>query len=519
MESILPETRKDNQPRILILFAPKFREFGADVGNELVRRGTAESIDGICTGGPRTIQAVRERLGKNVGMLYDLESDEGNWTTPGDDVVPSLKQMEEELGPSIVGKTLTSDRRVGAGFVMHGDVRPSALKTEALRVPALAPTAYIARLYRYLDEILEITKPRLVFFYAIAGAPAFLLAQMCVKRGITVKHYVSARLGSRALIDTDPLGRFFIVRDVLKAERDEKITLEHLADNAHEALQTFRDRPSPPEYESNNAKKLKEASIFRAFASAMKLTAAFALKRLRRRNITPTSVARTWFEVKLAIKRSRYKENSFASIPPGYRVVFFPLHVDPEASTMVLAPWHTNQLAVIEQLAKSIPADAVLAVKEHKWMIGRRPDDFYRRLSALPRVVLVDPFSSGLWWIQNSDLTVVITGTSAWEAMRLGKPALVVGDSPYLTVGEGVVHEPCLNNLPQAIQTAFQQPPARDEALVRFLRALYHVSFEFKSSILWNEYLAHDEAERNEAVRNFCDGIGRSDPIFTNHIC
>ncbi|ODN65371.1 hypothetical protein [Methylophaga muralis] len=136
---------------------------------------------------------------------------------------------------------------------------------------------------------------------------------------------------------------------------------------------------------------------------------------------------------------------------------------------MVLSPWHTNQLAVIEALAKSIPHDAILVVKENPAMLGLRPKDFYETICSFPRVVLINPYSSGLNWIKKTDMTVVITGTAAWEALRLKKPVIVIGDSPFLHVGEGVIIEPCLSNLNIAIQNAFKIKPASDEAIIKLL--------------------------------------------------
>jgi len=140
-------------------------------------------------------------------------------------------------------------------------------------------------------------------------------------------------------------------------------------------------------------------------------------------------------------------------------------------------------------------------------MLGKRPRDFYRTISRIPRVILLGPEHNSLLLIQQASLVAVITGTAAWEAMRLGIPALVIGDSPYLAVGEGVVHEPCLANLPEAISTAIAMPPASDQSMELYIAACLHESFEMNPSLLWGKYDDHSSEERQAAVDNFVNGI------------
>src|SRR5690606_19263261 len=110
--------------------------------------------------------------------------------------------------------------------------------------------------------------------------------------------------------------------------------------------------------------------------------------------------------------------------------IYYPLHVDPEASTMHLAPDFTNQLAVIESLAKRKKLSMDLVVKEHPNMIGRRPKGFYEAITALPGVYLAHPDIPSLRLIKCARLVVTITGTVAWEAMVLKKPAMAFGNFP-----------------------------------------------------------------------------------------
>ena len=74
----------------------------------------------------------------------------------------------------------------------------------------------------------------------------------------------------------------------------------------------------------------------------------------------------------LILSREAWEE--LAAMPPsGAPYVYVPLHFQPEMTTLVLAPFCVDQIAVIENVAKTLPIDHRLYVKEHKASLGRRP--------------------------------------------------------------------------------------------------------------------------------------------------
>jgi len=174
---------------------------------------------------------------------------------------------------------------------------------------------------------------------------------------------------------------------------------------------------------------------------------------------------------------------------------------------MVLSPMHTNQISIIEALSKSAPPYLDIVVKEHSPMLGLRPKGFYDKIKQLPRVTLLGPEHNGLELIRQSALTVVITGTAAWEAVRLKKPAIVIGDSPYLAINEGIVHSPCLTDLPKKIVEALNMLPASNESLLLYLAAINKESFEMKTSLLWGNYMTHSSEERIKVSKTIAQHI------------
>jgi hypothetical protein len=111
----------------------------------------------------------------------------------------------------------------------------------------------------------------------------------------------------------------------------------------------------------------------------------------------------------------------------NHRYVFYALQVEPETSTTVLAPEFNNQMAIIDLIVKSLPADVLFVIKEHMPAVGRRPDDFYEWLSEIPNVRLAHPKSDAPSLARNAALVVTLTGTIGIEAATAGVPVLTFG--------------------------------------------------------------------------------------------
>lgn len=109
--------------------------------------------------------------------------------------------------------------------------------------------------------------------------------------------------------------------------------------------------------------------------------------------------------------------------------VFYPIHFQPEASTLVGGIFYANQIALIEAIAKSLPLGYTLVLKEHPAGRGTRPAWQYRYFSHYPNVMFCDAPSKEI--VRACDAVVTITGTIAIEAMALDKPVIMFGDWFY----------------------------------------------------------------------------------------
>lgn len=177
---------------------------------------------------------------------------------------------------------------------------------------------------------------------------------------------------------------------------------------------------------------------------------------LKRKNkiFLASSLKHIWFYIKIeTIKWYLFGKNKFFSAPgKNVKYVYMPLHLIPESSTFVHAPYYINELFVIEQVAKSLPVGWLLYVKEHQAMAGERKLDFYKKINRLPNVKMVDLtyYNDPKPWIINSLGVITITGTSAYEAALLGKKSITFGDVPFNVI-EGVTRVSSFEDLPKII--------------------------------------------------------------------
>ena len=127
---------------LLMLFAPKFNDFGCDVARAFIARCGGGHVHGLCTGPPEFRDHVATELSEYGGQFWRLEDEETKWlSTPVS--LDELKQLERELGPGAFGRIVTADRRIGLGFVRGGLTRPNRIARLAARDSRASSQRYV----------------------------------------------------------------------------------------------------------------------------------------------------------------------------------------------------------------------------------------------------------------------------------------------------------------------------------------------------------------------------------------
>jgi hypothetical protein len=155
----------------------------------------------------------------------------------------------------------------------------------------------------------------------------------------------------------------------------------------------------------------------------------------------------------------RFPKSWFLTEPPKEPYLFFGLHMQPESSIDVYAPFFANQLDTIEKMARAIPPTHKLLVKIHISDADNYSRAQLRRLRDLPGVHLVSPTAWSRPFVDRSAGLIVISGTMGLEGALLGKPVIALGRMAYASFPT-VVRVGDLNEMPEVIrrQLAISHP-------------------------------------------------------------
>ena len=114
-----------------------------------------------------------------------------------------------------------------------------------------------------------------------------------------------------------------------------------------------------------------------------------------------------------------YGNHVFDNYDAKQKYLYYPLISQPESSTQVRENMWINQLYIIEVLAKSVPFDWDVYVKEHPYNPGYRvrPPSYYKEIQSYPNVKLLSVDIDSHEIMRNSQMVAIVSGTSGWEAI------------------------------------------------------------------------------------------------------
>lgn len=491
--------------KIYFVCAPIFLYWPVAISKEL-KEIDGDIITGGFIGGPKKYHKILSNewgsLADEVVYTHDLEE---QWlNTPY--TVEKLNHYIQLLGHKALNELIISDRQVGYGYLSGGGIAKAKI-LKKIESDKNAHLNYIVGMLDYLETFLKKNKPDVVYSYAVAGAFTLAMALLSEKFAFTFTKLTHSRISDRVVIDTSPTDDMTIVKnkflnqDIRFSEQAEQFANQYLAN--------FREKQTQPEYQTiqNNIYKSKTE-----FKNTIKLYLKSIKGKLSSKNdfFHGSYSGNVSFEQKTVKgikeywkKRPFYPKENLIDKP----YFFYTLHVDPEASTMVISPYQTNQYAVIEAIAKAKPVDHILIVKEHLTMIGRRPKGFYDKINALPGVYMIDPLESSFQFIKGSKAVITLTGTSGLEAIMLNKPAVFLGKFIYEWIEDGFVCTNDLSSLNKILTNINAIKPASDAILTRLLQSIYDSSFSFNSGLIWSGVSKNKVEQNPEVVSSFANAL------------
>jgi len=140
------------------------------------------------------------------------------------------------------------------------------------------------------------------------------------------------------------------------------------------------------------------------------------------------------------------------------KFIYFPLHIEQERSTLIATPFYTNDIEFIKNIAKSIPIDHILYVKEHPAQLTRhwRDKTFYQEIIKIPNVIMIHPDVSSIDLVKNCSMVITKSGTVALEASFYQKPAITCADFDY-TLLPSIERLEKMEDLPKLITNSLKK--------------------------------------------------------------
>ena len=436
-----------------------------------------------------------------------------------------VMEWERRLGCPLMDLVIADrdagHRTVTDGRLIRTDMAAHDSQEELQRFVCCFLDTYEARLRSF--------RPDLVFIVCIAALPTLALARVCEWMDIPYVVSRSVRIGNRFVLSkNDATERFYEIEAAFEKACEEGGELPVLSDEFQSYLNSYQtNSPETPvwAHTCNQAiEKLQGANFFK-FYGELVLRFLLACKRRllppRKRDLRwkkPFSIFAFHVRQKTAVRR--FRPDRFDEPQDGEVYIYFPLHLSPEASTMVLAPEFVDQLAVIDRLAMRIPLSHKLYVKEHPTMIGRRPKGYYDRIRRHPNVRLINPLSDSLALTRRADLVAVITGTVGWEAILMGRQVLMFGESFFSHLGfcHQAGEQGALGKLLKEIILKGKRPLRGADDLVRYMNCLHDGSFELPHGIevFWGRLIPPGKLNEHEtcAARVLGERILALEPPF-----
>jgi hypothetical protein len=349
--------------------------------------------------------------------------------------------------------------------------------------------AHVQVRFEMIEAFVDAFKPDIVIFPVDVGpSSALVLERVAKDKNIPVFVPISAKIGSyHTFVDTV----FSKARNIERRFAElQQGSSSYSHEEAKELITKFRQGQVRLSY-MQEVKLGDYQKMFDIKASFNKVKSIVA-RRLkhgifRRKFGDPYNVSQLEYDFDRTLRYYRIWRLKLGKLLeptlPNEKFVFFPLHIVPELSLLLYAPFHINQETIAQNIAQSLPWDTCLYVKEHPQGIGYKTMSFYKGVKRTPNVRFIYPHLSSRTLAAASQGVVTITGTAGLEAMLLGKPVITLGDVFYNFVPKLVTRASSVEDLPRLVR-AFETFETDESILLNVVTAILDESVNVDQEFL-----------------------------------
>lgn len=316
--------------------------------------------------------------------------------------------------------------------------------------------------FEKIEKVIKNHRPEYCICYGPSGYHAVIFHSVLRKSNVNILELVASMMPNKFTFAEDLSNIWPSLVESYEEIKKEGISKKERTD-VEKFIHDFQNRPKIPDCNKKYKEPLKKK---------MEKYSSYAYQLLKYRKLPPDLRFFFW----PIIQKTYDHMGIFEKAKSGEKYVFFPLHYQPESTTLIYGKWYVDQLALIENISKSIPMTHQLYVKEHPFGYGNRNPSFYKRLKKIPNLRLLSPHENVFDIIKNCSLLITITGTGGWEALLFRIPTLTFGNIFY-NVCEETTKVKKIEELPEIIKEKLDSK-IDQEKLVQFVAAMFHCSYD-----------------------------------------
>jgi hypothetical protein len=327
---------------------------------------------------------------------------------------------------------------------------------------------------KLFDGILNELKPDFFIVKETALHQQQLFFDMCRSIGVKILTLYQSKFGYQSLITTEShrLDHIENLDGIESKNRNFKELQDYLKSfNLSKQLIEHKNN-----FLSSKKEKLKAAFQLLFISKNLNLKNHFAYKGRTKFRVLYKEII---YSFRKTINQNFLNSHSHYELPKLKNFIYFSLHQEPERVLLIDSPFYTNQLETIRHIAKSLPIDHALFVKEHptQSIRGWHHPDFYKSIIKIPNVFLLHPSISTVQILKNCSLAITVNGTTSLEAAFYGKPSIVFSNLGYSVLPSVHVLNSVLS-LPTLIKNALKTKVNPDD-VDKYISLIEQHSFEF----------------------------------------
>ncbi len=327
---------------------------------------------------------------------------------------------------------------------------------------------------KFFESILDEVTPNFI----IAEKPVYhhshLFSEICRAKNIKSIFIGQSRLAYKSILSSDPiqLDSIHDFDNIKSKNRNFDELLDILkSSNVSNQLKTFKKN-----FTTSRVDKIKAAKEFLLFSQNKNIESHYTYFGRTKSKVLKHELLSS---LKKKYRSKFIDKNLSLEIPNNEKFVYFPLGMDEERNLLIGAPFFTNQIETIRHIAKSLPINYKLYVKEHYTLSIRdwRKTSDYHEIMEIPNVKLFHPSVSNNELLKKCSLVITVGGTSGFEAVFYEKPSIIFTNTNY-SILPSIYKVDSVHELPSKIKQSLSSK-IESSTLDKFLQILEKDSIDF----------------------------------------